>query len=125
MTSHDRSCELCDHAAEHGAWPPEHRGTHCRVCHRSWRSLVEAHCTICHLHFSTDNTATVHEPFCHPDTDTAREQVLAATAEFTRGRFQGQKHPLLVSRTRVAGETFVRWSPGGAPYKRQHPQDAS
>jgi hypothetical protein len=54
------ACPVCSYADEHGAWPPAHRGTHCRACHRSWTGLKEAHCVVCCAHFSTDNHAQSH-----------------------------------------------------------------
>lgn len=53
-------CRICAHAEKHGSWPPDHRGTHCEGCHRSWTGFREAHCTVCHLHFSSDGVAERH-----------------------------------------------------------------
>lgn len=60
------SCDICLYAAEHGSWPPTHRGTHCE-CHRSWTGRREAHCMgttregiVCHQHFSADSVADRH-----------------------------------------------------------------
>lgn len=53
-------CGVCAYADEHGWWGPGHRGTHCRVCHRSWTSLTSSHCTVCHRHFGSDVAADAH-----------------------------------------------------------------
>lgn len=70
-----KPCDICAYAAEHGSWPPSHRGTHCHDCHRSWTSLKEAHCTVCHEHFSTDGHAQSHRGphgYCIPPGDVLR-----------------------------------------------------
>lgn len=55
------TCSICAYAAVHGWWGPDHRGSHCGDgCHRSWAGLKEAHCPVCHLHFSTDKIADKH-----------------------------------------------------------------
>lgn len=59
MTSRSE-CKVCAYAAIHACWPKDHRGTHCRDCHRSWTGLKEAHCVTCHEHFSTDAHAESH-----------------------------------------------------------------
>lgn len=69
------TCPVCTHADEHGWWGPDHRGTHCRDCHRSWTGLKEAHCTVCCAHFSTDNHAESHRGVrgaCIPPGDVLR-----------------------------------------------------
>jgi len=53
-------CVVCAYARRHGAWPPDHRGTHCKRCHRSWTARGQAHCTVCCAHFSSDGTARLH-----------------------------------------------------------------
>lgn len=53
-------CLTCAYADEHGSWPPDHRGTHCRDCHRSWTSKREAHCARCCGHFTSDTLAERH-----------------------------------------------------------------
>jgi hypothetical protein len=52
------ACTVCAFAAERHRWPME--GTHCRDCHRSWTSLVQSHCTVCHEHFATNGVADLH-----------------------------------------------------------------
>jgi len=54
------TCQICVHATEHGSWPPDHRGTHCLDCCRSWSGFREAHCVDCHQHFSSDILADKH-----------------------------------------------------------------
>lgn len=54
------ACEICVYANEHGSWPTDHRGTHCRECHRSWSGKREVHCAACCLHFSADSVADKH-----------------------------------------------------------------
>jgi hypothetical protein len=53
-------CDICTYARLHAGWPPQHRGTHCRDCHRSWTGLARAHCVVCHATFSTNGTADLH-----------------------------------------------------------------
>jgi len=53
-------CAICAYSKANGWWGPDCPGAHCRECHRSWTSLVEAHCVTCHAHFSTDSTAHRH-----------------------------------------------------------------
>lgn len=53
-------CATCKHADEHGWWGPDHIGTHCRGCHRSWTGKREAHCLTCHEHFSTPANFDAH-----------------------------------------------------------------
>lgn len=59
------TCPPCTHAIIFGSWGrPLHDGvkaaTHCRRCHRSWRSLREAHCAVCCGHFSSNEAASFH-----------------------------------------------------------------
>jgi len=54
------TCHICTYASEHGSWPPDHHGTHCRICHRSWSSTSQAHCTVCCAHFTADSAAELH-----------------------------------------------------------------
>lgn len=54
-------CRVCMHAGIF-SWngPPlrELNATsHCRGCHRSWRGVKEAHCTVCHEHFTSAEAA--------------------------------------------------------------------
>jgi uncharacterized paraquat-inducible protein A len=53
-------CEVCAHADAHGSWPPDHHGTHCRGCHRSWPSRAQAHCLRCHEQFASPGVADLH-----------------------------------------------------------------
>lgn len=55
-------CAPCAHADEHGWWGHT-LGTarsHCRRCHRSWRSRNEAHCTTCCAHFASPRVFDAH-----------------------------------------------------------------
>ena len=54
------ACPTCSYADAHACWPPEHEGTHCRTCHRSWTSKAQAHCTVCCAHFTSDSAADLH-----------------------------------------------------------------
>lgn len=56
------ACSVCDYADQHGWWGPDHRGTHCRACHRSWTSTREAHCAVCCAHFTGDTAFERHWP---------------------------------------------------------------
>jgi hypothetical protein len=55
-------CKTCAYADQHGWWGPDHAGTHCRGCHRSWTSTAQAHCTICHATFTANGPAELHWP---------------------------------------------------------------
>lgn len=103
-------CEPCDHAWRHGWFGPTvEGGTHCGGadgCHRSWRSPKEAHCTVCHQHFSADSAADLHEPHCSRDRAATREGMQAAC---TRGG-----NPVFDRRSRAGGEVWVRWTPAGS-----------
>lgn len=66
------TCHVCDYAAEHGSWPPDHPGTHCSPtlnargevtddgCHRSWTSKSQSHCPVCHRHFGSNAAGDSH-----------------------------------------------------------------
>ena len=64
-TSEPDACPLCAYAGAHGWWGTGHKGTHCRRCHRSWTSTREAHCVVCHAHFTADSAAEHHWPKGH------------------------------------------------------------
>ena len=96
-------CSICRHAEDFGSWPTDHRGTHCRVCHRSWASLKESHCVVCHQHFSADSVADLHEPFCTSDS--------AATAEAMQNAVRENGTPIFDTRDRQHGSVWIRWSP--------------
>lgn len=89
------TCIPCRNAAEIGWWGPEHRGTHCRVCHRSWTGLTEAHCVKCHEHFASPSTADLHDPagVCQKPRDAVRKDGL----------------PVFAARQRRSGLVWVRW----------------
>ena len=53
-------CDICLYADRVGCWPPGHEGTHCRGCHKSWRSLAWAHCTVCHETFRSNGISDLH-----------------------------------------------------------------
>lgn len=54
------ACDICAHVKEHGGYPGDFRGTHCRGCHRSWTSKAQSHCTECHRHFGSDLAGDAH-----------------------------------------------------------------
>lgn len=96
------SCDVCEYAATHDVWPPELVAageTHCDGCHRTWASIVEAHCVGCHLHFTSEASAALHDPYCHPDTETTRKRLLSARRSSGR--------PILVLRHRKHGSVFA------------------
>jgi hypothetical protein len=47
------TCEVC--ALEY--WP---NFSHCRDCHRTWTGHAEAHCSICHHHFTSNSAFDAH-----------------------------------------------------------------
>lgn len=58
-------CRPCIHATLFGWWGyPLLRDlnahTHCKTCHRSWRGIKEAHCTVCHEQFASNEAAGKH-----------------------------------------------------------------
>lgn len=58
-------CKPCVHAVIYGWWGPPllkelNAHTHCNKCHRSWRGTKQAHCTVCHEHFSSAEAASKH-----------------------------------------------------------------
>lgn len=55
-------CAPCAFAAVHYWFGPDHKGAHCRDCHRSWTGLSEVHCHLCHEHFSAGSTADLAHP---------------------------------------------------------------
>ena len=109
------ACEICDYADVHGSWPTSHRGTHCadfvegrarrlnRGCHRSWSSLIEAHCTVCHQHFSTDRVAERHTPYCTPDREETHNRLWGAVKK--------NGEPLFAPVTRKDGKTWILYDP--------------
>ena len=46
------TCEICETAY----W----QQPHCRDCHKSWRGLTKAHCTVCHQTFASNGVADEH-----------------------------------------------------------------
>lgn len=82
-------CAPCAHAARHGWWGPNHRGTHCRGCHRSWTGLAEAHCVGCHEHFTTNGTADLHRQAgqCVPPGSLRRKDGSPVLVPSTKARF--------------------------------------
>jgi hypothetical protein len=110
----DRSCPICAYAADHGSWPPDHVGTHCRDCHRSWRGLKEAHCAACHEHFSSPaafdrhlrhRRMTVTSPRSHRVENELVTTCIPA-ADFTKPRGKAGK-PLLVASERQGQRLWV------------------
>lgn len=88
-------CDVCAYAQVHGAWPPEHKATHCRECHRSWAGRAEAHCVTCHEHFSSNATADLHRAGgrCHNPARMHRKN----------------EHPLFHPKWGPFGLTWVPW----------------
>ncbi len=62
IADHSSHCGVCVYASEHGSWPTDHRGTHCKDCHRSWVGKAESHCTVCHRHFGSEAAGDAHRP---------------------------------------------------------------
>jgi hypothetical protein len=60
MTGYDPTCQICMYAVEHGSWPPDHKGSHCPGCGRSWQAKRQSHCTECHAHFAGDSAGDAH-----------------------------------------------------------------
>jgi hypothetical protein len=53
-------CPTCSYADRVGCWPNSSQGTHCAGCHRSWSGIAEAHCMVCHEHFSAPTVYDKH-----------------------------------------------------------------
>lgn len=106
-------CGICAYAAEHGSWPHDHKGTHCADtmeftglnlgCHRSWSGSTEAHCVVCHQHFTSEGVATLHEPYCTEDRTEAPERLRVATTK--------AGSPVFGTSQRRDGEVWVRHDP--------------
>lgn len=58
------TCDPCAHADAHGWWGPDHAGTHCRDCHRSWTAPKQAHCARCHEQFNSERVFDTHLSHC-------------------------------------------------------------
>lgn len=61
----DADCTPCMHGIIFGHWgKPLTEGigatTHCKRCHRSWRGIREAHCTVCCEQFASNEAASFH-----------------------------------------------------------------
>lgn len=75
-------CVVCETARVTGWWGQN--GTHCGLepsgndCHRSWSAMREAHCAVCHQHFTSDSVAVLHEPYCTPDPVVTAESMVNA-----------------------------------------------
>ena len=113
-TSPGESCFTCAFSVATGYWPPElaaEGGTHCRDCHRDWTSKVEAHCAVCHCHFSTNAAADLHDAYCTPVAGETRKRLLSAR--------RASGNPILALRDRKHGPVFVSWSP-----QTTHPRGA-
>lgn len=91
-------CETCAYAEDHGWWGPDHRGTHCQDCHRSWTGMRESHCVECHLHFSTDSIGDKHRD---------RGQCLPISAMTSMRRRTGE--PIFDLQSRASGLVVVWW----------------
>lgn len=102
------TCGPCEYAAKENWWGPDHRGTHCRDCHRSWRGTAQAHCAGCHEHFSSTSTFDLHLSYCTGDPQTAHETLREAS------RKDGT--PLLALSDMKDGPTWVRWHSGEHPF---------
>lgn len=56
------TCEPCAYSAINHSWGPSLAPfkTHCKKCHRSWRSLREGHCASCCAHFVNADISGYH-----------------------------------------------------------------
>jgi len=60
------TCEVCAYAAKHVWYGPGFVGSHCRYCHRNWKSKIQAHCVAhvgdgrCCEHFVSNGVANFH-----------------------------------------------------------------
>lgn len=61
-----KRCNVCAYAEVNGEWPPDFKGTHCsnivgvEGCHRSWTSISQSHCTVCHRQFGSNTVGDEH-----------------------------------------------------------------
>lgn len=101
-------CAICAYAATHGWWGPDHTGTHCRDCHRSWTGTTQAHCAGCHEHFTSAASFDKHLPLCGPD---AHERYTVAS------RTDG--NPVFVLRDLNDGRAWSLWRPDPHPFGGQ------
>jgi hypothetical protein len=87
-------CVPCAYVAIHHQWGDTLAPgrSHCRDCHRTWASLIEGHCAVCHHHFANYPAFDAHF-----DGD---EHVDPATVLRLNGK------PKLTYRTTVFGKTW-------------------
>ena len=102
------ACAPCEHATAHGWWGPDHQGTHCRDCHRSWRGKAEAHCAACHESFGSVSSFEIHVRYCTADPQTAQESLRVASRD--------DGTPRLALQDRNGGPVWVSWRSEGNPY---------
>ncbi len=70
-------------------------------CGRQWSGTVQAHCTVCHEHFSTVNNFDKHEP---------NRRGCKKPAEMTRKKLDGTVVPVFKGVEERYGVTWVGWS---------------
>jgi hypothetical protein len=77
-------------------------------CGREWASAREAHCRVCHAHFSTAENFDRHKPDRHgcPDPGSHRDSL---------------RRPVLKRIQRPGGYTWVRYDERPDPRRSPHP----
>ncbi len=79
----------------------------CPSCSREWTGTVQAHCTICHEHFSTVANFDTHRPGPRRKDGTP---TCGKPAELTRQKRDGTVVPMLKPVSTVHGPLWVSWS---------------
>ncbi len=79
----------------------------CPSCSREWTGTVQAHCTICHEHFSTVANFDTHRPGPRRKDGTPS---CGKPADITRRKRDGSVVPMLKSVSTVHGPLWVSWS---------------
>jgi hypothetical protein len=99
------TCVPCSNAEIRGWWGPDHKGTHCRDCHRSWTGTTQVHCVGCHEHFTSARAFDAHLTHCAPD---ARETLPVAV--------RNDGNPVFVLRDLNDGPAWSLWRADPHPF---------
>ena len=119
-TTGERStCAVCVFAKDHHRWPMN--GTHCKGCHRSWKSKAQAHCTVCHQQFAGYSVADLHwrepkgQPPVHLDPSTLPRLELHDEAMGPVWRSTGDREPRSFAVYAERGAFSAAECPDGVP----------
>ncbi len=79
----------------------------CPHCDRAWTGTVQAHCSVCHEHFSTVANLAAHRPGPRRRDGSPSG---GKPAEITRRKRDGTVVPMLKPVSTVHGPLWVSWS---------------